>query len=70
MGLAAIYCMNEFYATIEHILYDRPRQRHLPPGSIADLIDYFLQVACYLQQPLSRMASRTQVSATDRRALR
>ena len=44
----------------EHILYDRPRQRHsLPPGSVADLIDHFLQVPCHLQQPLWRMASRT-----------
>ena len=69
MGLASIHRINEFHATTERILCDRPRQRHsLPPGSVADLIDHFLQALCHLQQPLWRMANRTQVSATDRRA--
>ena len=71
MGLASNHRINDFHATTEHILCDRPRQRHsLPPGSVADLIDHFQQVPCHLQQPLWRMASRTQVNATNRRALR
>ena len=60
MDLASIHRINDLHAMTEHILYDRPRQRHsLPPGSVADLIDHFLQVPCHLQQPLWRMASRT-----------